>query len=143
MDTPGTGARQEQVALGSVPTMAMHVHGVAAPDTVAISAATHRLVQEYFHCEPVGTASLGNTAPLAVYRVLQDHGLQSRLEVMTVRGLTPLVGREAEVALLLERWAQVKAGRGQVLLLSGEMGMGKSRLAQRLKEHVAREAHPC
>ena len=142
MDTPGMGARQEQVALGSVPNMAVHVHGLAAPDTVAISAATHRLVQEYFHCEPVGTASLGNAAPpLAVYRVLQDHGFQSRLEVMTVRGFTPLVGREAEVALLLERWAQVKAGRGQVLLLSGEMGIGKSRLVQRLKDHVARETH--
>ena len=93
MDTPGTGARQEQVALGDVPNMAVHVYGLAAPDTVVISAATQRLVQEYFDCELVGTASLGNAAPpLAVYRVLHDYGFQSRLEVMTVRGFTPLGG---------------------------------------------------
>jgi class 3 adenylate cyclase/DNA-binding winged helix-turn-helix (wHTH) protein/predicted ATPase len=142
MDTPGTGARQEPVALGYVPNMAVHACGLAAPNTVVISAATQRLVQEYFDCEPVGTASRGNAAPpLAVYQVVQDHGFQSRLEVMTVRGFTPLVGREAEVALLLERWTQVKEGRGQVILLNGDMGIGKSRLVQWLKDHVAGEAH--
>lgn len=132
-DTPQDA---EQVVLAPAQT-------TLQPDVGTVpSEGSHRLVQAYFHCEPVGTASLGNAAPpLAVYRVLQDHGFQSRLEVMTVRGFTPLVGREAEVVLLLERWAQVEAGWGQVLLLSGDMGIGKSRLVQRLKEHVAREAH--
>ena len=74
-----------------------------------------------------------------VYRVLQESGAQSRLEVAATRGLTPLVGREQEVGLLLERWAQVKEGMGHVVLLSGEAGIGKSRLAQVLKERVGSE----
>jgi predicted ATPase/energy-coupling factor transporter ATP-binding protein EcfA2 len=76
-----------------------------------------------------------------IYRVLGASGIHSRLEVAQTRGLTPLVGRESEVMLLLERWEQVKAGQGQVVLLSGDAGIGKSRLVQTLKEHVAHESH--
>src|SRR5215813_7132720 len=83
----------------------------------------------------------GLAQPLAVYRVLEASGAQSRLEVAAARGLTPLVGREPEVALLVERWARVKAGMGQVVVLEGEAGIGKSRLVQVLKDHVASEAH--
>ena len=75
--------------------------------------------------------------PLAVYRVLYESMAQSRFEVAGSTGLTPLVGREQEVTLLRERWAQVKDGAGQVVLLSGEPGIGKSRLVQELKDHVA------
>src|SRR5215813_3750828 len=85
----------------------------------------------------------GLAQPLAVYRVLEASGAQSRLEVAAARGLTPLVGREPEVALLGERWARVKAGMGQVVVLEGEPGIGKSRLVQVLKDHVASEAHTC
>src|SRR5262249_11811836 len=79
--------------------------------------------------------------PLTVYRVLTESGAQNRLDIGSARGLTPLVGRESEVTLLLERWEQVKAGQGQVVLLSGDAGIGKSRLVQVLKEHVATEPH--
>ena len=76
-----------------------------------------------------------------MYRVLGASGVQSRLEVAAARGLTPLVGREPEVALLVERWTRVKAGMGQVVVLEGEAGIGKSRLVQVLKDHIASEAH--
>src|SRR5215472_4711846 len=76
-----------------------------------------------------------------MYRVLRESGAQGRLDIARAHGLTPLVGREQEVGLLLERWAQVKAGHGHVVLLTGEAGIGKSRLVQMLKDHVANESH--
>src|SRR5262249_56600791 len=79
--------------------------------------------------------------PLKVYQVLRESGVHSRLDIAQPRGLTPLVGRESEVTLLLERWEQAKSGQGQVLLLTGDAGIGKSRLVQMLKEHVANEPH--
>ena len=107
-----------------------------------ISAATYQLIEGYFTCEALGAQPLhGLTQPLAVYRVLEASGVQSRLEVAAARGLTPLVGREPEVALLEERWTRVKAGMGQVVVLEGEAGIGKSRLVQVLKDHIASEAH--
>src|ERR671922_1860588 len=89
---------------------------------------------------PCGTPPLkGQAQPLAVYRVLYESMARSRLEAIGSTGWTPLVGREQEIRLLRERWAQVKDGLGQVVLLSGEAGIGKSRLVQVLKEHVASE----
>ena len=138
----GSGQRQEQLALGETPNLAARIQGLAAPDTVAISAATQRLVQGYFTCEDLGTHTLkGVETPQQVCRVVRASGAQTRLDVTPPRGLTPLVGREAEVTLLLERWAQVQEGLGQVVILNGEAGIGKSRLVQVLKEHVASEAH--
>src|SRR5215831_12788292 len=83
----------------------------------------------------------GVATPVQVYRVLGTSGAQSRLDVVSSRGLTPLVGRDAEVTLLRERWAQARDGLGQVVLLSGEAGIGKSRLVQVLHEHIAAEPH--
>src|SRR5262249_3767819 len=83
----------------------------------------------------------GVAEPLNVYRVLTASGAQNRLDIVSTRGLTPLVGREQEVELLCERWEQVKDGQGHVVLLTGDAGIGKSRLVQMLKEHVAYEAH--
>jgi class 3 adenylate cyclase/tetratricopeptide (TPR) repeat protein len=138
----GGAGRQEQLALGDVPNIASRLQGLAEPNTVVTSATTYRLVQGYFDCEVFGEQPLrGVAAPVAVYRVLGESGAQSRLEVAATRGLTPLVGRESEVTLLQERWEQVKAGHGQVVLLSGDAGIGKSRLVQMLKEHVANEPH--
>src|SRR4029434_3667211 len=122
--------------------MAARLQGLAAPDTVVLSAATFRLVQGYFTYQDLGAHVLkGVAAPMSVYRVLGESGVQSRLEAVVPSRLTPLVGREEEVALLQQRWEQVKAGQGQVMLLSGEAGIGKSRLVQVLKDHVAHEPH--
>jgi TOMM system kinase/cyclase fusion protein len=138
----GSGCHQEQLALGDVPNIASRLQGLAEPDTVVISEATYRLVQGYFDCDDLGFHTLkGVTEAVQVYRVLQESGAQSRLEVAATRGLTPLVGREQEVGLLLERWNQVKDSSGQVVLLSGEAGIGKSRLVQVLKDHVADEPY--
>jgi len=136
----GGGARHEQLALGETPNVAARLQGLAAPNTVVTSAATFQLLGGFFACQPLGTPLLKGVAqPLAVYRVLSESMARSRLDVVGSTGLTPLVGREPEVALLLERWAQVKDGMGQVVLLSGEAGIGKSRLVQVLTEHVASE----
>ena len=136
----GGGTRQEQLALGETPNLAARLQGIAAPNTVVISAATLQLLGGFFAYQPLGTPLLkGFAQPLAVYRVLYESMARSRLEAAGSTGLTPLVGREQEIGLLLERWAQVKDGLGQVVLLSGEAGIGKSRLVQMLKEHVASE----
>jgi class 3 adenylate cyclase/predicted ATPase len=136
----GGGARQEQLALGETPNLAARLQGIAAPNTVVISAATVQLLGGFFTCQSLGTPALkGLAQPLEAYRVLYESTARSRLEAAGSTGLTPLVGREQEVALLRERWAQVKDGIGQVMLLSGEAGIGKSRLVQVLTEHVAAE----
>jgi class 3 adenylate cyclase len=138
----GGGGRQEPLALGDTPNMAARLQALAAPDTIVISAATHRLIQGFFHCRDLGPHTLkGIPTPVPVYRVIEESGAQSRLEVASTTGLTPLVGREQEVGLLLEHWAQAKAGRGQVVLLNGEAGIGKSRLVQTLKERLAGEPY--
>jgi class 3 adenylate cyclase/predicted ATPase len=138
----GGGGRHEQLALGETPNVAARIQGLAQPNTVAISNATYRLVQGYFACEALGAHALrGVSEPVHLYHVLQESGATSRLEVAQPRGLTPLVGREAEVTLLQERWEQAKSGQGQVVLLSGDAGIGKSRLVQTLKDHVANEPH--
>jgi class 3 adenylate cyclase/tetratricopeptide (TPR) repeat protein len=136
----GGGTRQEQLALGETPNVAARLQGIAAPNTLVISAATLPLLGGFFACQSLGTPRLKGVAqPLEVYRVLYESMARSRLEAAGSTGLTPLVGREPEVALLLERWAQVKDGLGQVVLLSGEAGIGKSRLVQVLTEQVASE----
>src|SRR4029453_15961653 len=136
----GVEAKREQLALGETPNLAARLQGLAAPNTLLISAATLQLLGGFFVCQSLGTPLLkGFAQPLEVYQVLYESMARSRLEAIGSTGLTPLVGREQEVGLLQERWAQVKDGVGQVVLLSGEAGIGKSRLVQVLKEHVATE----
>jgi class 3 adenylate cyclase len=136
----GGGIRQEQLALGETPNLAARLQGIAAPNTLVISAATFQLLGGFFACQSLGTPLLRGVAqPLEVHQVLYERMARSRLDVAGSMGLTPLVGREQEIQLLLERWAQVKDGSGQVVLLSGEAGIGKSRLVQVLPEQVAAE----
>jgi class 3 adenylate cyclase/DNA-binding winged helix-turn-helix (wHTH) protein/predicted ATPase len=133
----GTEGRPEALAFGDTLNIAERIQSIAAPNTVVISAATARLIQGYFACQALGSPTLrGVTTAVPLSRVLRATGAQSRLEIAHPTGLTPLVGREAEVSLLLERWAQVTEGIGHVVLLSGEAGIGKSRLVQAMKEHV-------
>src|SRR5712671_4724091 len=138
----GGAGRQEQLALGETPNIAARIQGLAAPNTLAISEATYHLVQGYFDCQDLGAQTLRGVAePLNVYRVLRESGAQGRLDIASARDLTPLVGREQEVGLLFERWEQVQVGQGQVVLLTGDAGIGKSRLVQVLKDHVANEPY--
>jgi predicted ATPase/class 3 adenylate cyclase len=137
----GTGERRELVALGETPNIAARLQGIAPPNTVVISAYTYRLTAGFFECRALGPQQLkGITLPLSAYHVVQESKAQSRFEVATAAGLTPLVGRKEELGLLLERWEQVKEGQGGVILLSGEAGVGKSRLLKELKEQLTTEA---
>ncbi len=138
----GGGDRHEQLALGDTPNVAARLQGLAAPDTVVISAATHRLVQASFTEEDLGPYTLkGVTTPMPIYHILGERTIRSRFDVEATTGLTPLVGREREVGLLLERWAQVQEGMGQVVVLSGEAGIGKSRLVQEVQAQIGGHSH--
>src|SRR5207244_1116683 len=109
----GGGTRQEQLALGETPNLAARLQGIAAPNTLVISATTFQLLGGFFACQPLGTPPLkGLAQPLAVYRVLYESMARSRLDVVGSTGLTPPVGRAQEVGLLRARWAQVKDGLG-------------------------------
>jgi class 3 adenylate cyclase/DNA-binding winged helix-turn-helix (wHTH) protein/predicted ATPase len=138
----GVGARQEPLAMGETPNLAARLQAFAAPNTLVISAATWQLLGGFFACQALGPKRLhGRAQPLEVYQVLSETMARSRLEAASRTGLTPLVGREQEAGLLRERWVQVKDGLGQVVLLRGEGGIGKSRLVQTLKNHVATETY--
>jgi predicted ATPase len=136
----GGSEKCEILALGETPNIAARLQALAEPDTLVISAATQRLVQGLFECRDLGPQTLkGLSTLLTVYCVVREGMAQSRFEAAVQRGLTPLVGRAEELALLQRRWAQAQAGAGQVVLLSGEPGIGKSRLVQELKEQIGHE----
>jgi TOMM system kinase/cyclase fusion protein len=137
----GVEEQPEPLAIiGETPNIAARLQAMAAPNTVVISDATQRLVQGLFECQDLGSQELkGLPAPLPLYRVIRESEAQSRFEVAIRRGLTPLVGREHELGLLMERWERAKRVEGQVVLLSGEAGIGKSRLVQEVKEQVTKE----
>jgi class 3 adenylate cyclase len=128
----GSGDRHEHLALGDTPNLAARLQGLADPDTMVISDATSRLAQGYFVCQDRGVQALkGLDTPVRVYQVVAESAGQSRLDAAAATGLTPLVGRESEVTLLSDRWRQSSDGLGQVVLLSGEAGIGKSRSGTR------------
>src|ERR1043166_8560086 len=104
----GDGSRQEQLALGETPNLAARLQGIAAPNTLVISAATFQLLGGFFTCQSLGTQALkGFVQPLEVYQVRYESTARSRLEAAGSTGLTPLVGREREIGMLRERWEQV------------------------------------
>src|SRR5262245_27228369 len=138
----GGGGRQEQLALGETPNIAARIQGLAQPHTLAISEVTYRLVEGYFTSESLGEHTLrGVPQPLNIYRLLGASGVHSRLDIACTRGLTALVSAAQEGVLVLERWKQNKHGQGQVVLLTGDAGIGKYRLVQVLKVYVTHEPH--
>src|SRR5213595_1685664 len=129
-------------AVGETPNIAARLQTLAAANTVLISESTRRLVWAAFEFQDVGLQELkGVTEPLHVYRVLSPKNTASRFEAAHTGSLTPLVGRSSELSLLLDRWRKVKEGDGQVILLSGIPGVGKSRLLHELKSHIQQEPH--
>ena len=136
----GGASRREELALGETPNVAARLQAIAEPDTVVISAATHRLLRASVMVTDLGAQVVkGLPAPLRAYRAQGDSGVANSLDASAAEALTPLVGRDQEVGLLLDRWEHVRDGRGHVVLLSGEPGIGKSRLVRVLKDHITAE----
>jgi class 3 adenylate cyclase/predicted ATPase len=126
---------------GETPNVAARVQGAAEPDTVVITAATQRLVAGMFVVEDRGAQMLtGVREPVTLYRVVQPSGVRSRLDVAAGR-LTPFVGREVELATLVERWGRAQDGEGQTVVVLGEAGVGKSRLVYQFHEHLTAVPH--
>ena len=137
----GGGAKSEVLALGDTTNIAARLEAVAAADTVVISGATQRLVPGMFLLQDLGTPPLkGVATPIHAHAVLQATGVRSRLDVDPSL-LTPLVGREQELGLLIARWEQAQEGDGQAVLIAGEAGVGKSRLLQAFRERLAAAPH--
>jgi class 3 adenylate cyclase len=139
----GAGAGKDADVFGDAPNIAARVQEAAAPGTVLVTEDTHRLISGLFVVESVGTPALkGIERPIQLYRVIQASGVRGRLEAaVAARGLTPFVGREDELRSLMNRWERVVEGEGQVALIIGEAGIGKSRLVQRFHEQIAGVPH--
>jgi hypothetical protein len=141
-DLIGSGASQEQAIVGDTPNLAARLQGVAEPDNVVIAESTRRLVGNLFELDDLVAQNLkGIAGPVIAWNVLRPSSVESRFEALHAGALTELVGREEELDLLLRRWSKAKNGQGQVVLLSGEPGIGKSRLTAALLERVATEPH--
>ncbi len=138
----GAGAGKDADVFGDVPNTAARVQEAAAPGTVVISEDTHRLISGLFVVEARGAPALkGIERPVQLYRVMQPSGVRGRLEAAAARGLTPFVGREDELRSLMNRWERVLDGEGQVVLIIGEAGIGKSRLVHRFHEQIGGTPH--
>ena len=128
--------------MGETPNLAARLQGVAEPNSVVIAESTRKLVGNLFELEDLGAQDLkGIAGPVLAWAALRPSSFESRFEALHASGLTELVGREEELELLLRRWSKAKTGEGQVVLLSGEPGIGKSRLTAALLERVAPEPH--
>ena len=140
-DLIGEGASQESAVVGDTPNMAARLQALAEPNSVIVGPGTHELTAGQFEYDDLGTHELkGISAPIGAWRVIAPAAAESRFEAAHRSGITPLVGRENEIGLLLERWDQAKEGDGQVVLLSGEAGIGKSRITEALRERTAPDA---
>jgi predicted ATPase len=141
-DLIGSGASQEQAIVGETPNLAARLQSIAEPNTVVIAEGTRRLLGNLFELQDLGAEDLkGITGPVQAWAALRANSAKSRFEALRATGLTALVGREEELELLLRRWSKAKTGKGQVVLLSGEAGIGKSRLTAALLERLATEPH--
>jgi class 3 adenylate cyclase len=140
-DLIGQGAAQEQAVVGETPNLAARLQALAEPGTVVIGPSTRRLTAGLFEYEDLGKVEIkGLAMPVMASRVLRESAVEGRFAALRTTA-TPLVGRDEELALLQRRWQQAKSGEGSVVLVSGEPGIGKSRLAQTLLERLAGEPH--
>ena len=136
------GDTQERGIIGDALNTAARLQGLAQPDTVSIDQVTRRLVGGLFDCRDLGPVKAAGTPdPIPMWHVVRPGSAVSRFEALRPQTLTPFIGRDEEIALLLRRWEQTKAGEGRVLLLSGEPGIGKSRIIETLLERIAPERH--
>ena len=142
-DLVGAGESQERGVVGETPNLAARLQNLAEPDSVVIDANTHTLTSGIFEYDELGMVELkGFVEPVRAWRVRGESTIESRFEALhSASALTPLVGREEEIELIVERWMQAKSGAGQVILLSGEPGIGKSRLTAALLERLRDERH--
>jgi class 3 adenylate cyclase len=140
-DLIGQGAAQEQAVVGETPNLAARLQALAAPGTVVIGPSTRRLTGGLFDYEDLGAVEIkGFAMPVTAARVLRESAVEGRFAALRATR-TPLVGRDEELAMLERRWQQAKSGEGCVVLVSGEPGIGKSRLAQTLLERLSGEPH--
>ena len=141
-DLIGTGASQEQAIVGETPNLAARLQSIAEPNNVVIAESTRKLVGNLFEPHSLGARELkGISGTVKAWTALRSGSVESRFDAFHATGLTELVGREEELELLLRRWSRAKNGEGQVVLLSGEPGIGKSRLTAALLERIAAEPH--
>jgi class 3 adenylate cyclase/predicted ATPase len=141
-DLIGEGSAQEQLVVGETPNLAARLQGLAAPDAVVIAATTRRLVGDLFEYRDLGAVDVkGIAEQVPAWQALRPSAVASRFEALRGSVLTPLVGRDEEIKLLIRRWARAKGGEGQVVLVSGEAGLGKSRITAVLEERFCAEPH--
>ena len=141
-DLIGSGAAQEQAVVGETPNIAARLQSIADPNAVVIAESTRKLLGNLFDLQDLGGQNLkGIGVPVRAWVALRPASVESRFEALHASGLTELVGRGEELELLLRRWSKANAGEGQVVLLSGEAGIGKSRLTAGLMERVVSESH--
>src|SRR5262249_54088260 len=140
-DLIGSGSSQEQAIVGETPNLAARLQGIAEPNAVVIAESTRKLVGRLFELEGLGSKELkGISGRVRARAALRPASVVSRFDALHATGLTELVGREEEIELLLRRWAKAKSGEGQVVLLSDEPGIGKSRLTVALLERLTAES---
>jgi predicted ATPase/class 3 adenylate cyclase len=138
----GEDEAQQHGVVGGTPNLAARLEALAEPNTVVIEPTTHRLTGGLFDYRDLGAVALkGFAEPVQAWQVMGVSAAESRFEALHEAGVAPLLGRGEELGLLLRRWQQAKSGEGRVVLLSGEAGIGKSRLATALLEHIAGEPH--
>ena len=141
-DITDAGGAQENGVVGETPNLATQLQAIAEPDTVVVAESTRQLLGNLFEFADLRTKDrTGFASPVRAWTALRPSSAASRFEALHGTGLTDLVGREEELELLLRRWSRAKAGEGQVVLLSGEPGIGKSRLTGELLEAIAAEPH--
>jgi len=141
-DLTGEGTNEAYSVVGEAANLASRLEALAEPDAVVISAGTRRLIGDLFECRDLGAAEVsGFTEAVPVWQVLYPSAIASRFEALRGSAMTRLLGRDEEIDLLLRRWSRAKVGNGQVILISGEAGIGKSRLAVAFAERLHAEPH--